>query len=513
MKKVLGWEAWVGTEQEPGQAEILDAYQLALLQQDERARLQAGEISMYDLKYYNPNEVIKNWIRVEAGHTTGKTFSVAGIVCHFFDSFNPSITYAFAPTYPQINDLLFKYVREHRSGRNLPGEVLQQPKLKDTHNHYAQGKATQGGKTEAVQGQHEKHMLFVIDEAEGVEDYVWDAIESMASGGRIIIVIALANPRTRTSGFYKLAERSFVKSLRMSCLAHPNVVQGKDVVPNAVRREYVEMMIEKHCEEVDEHDPDHHTFEVDWKDGIFLPNNEFLFRVMGIAPSASSADTFAPVGRYENAVKKELKEYPEEGDGSVKLATIGIDAARYGDDVGTIYLRLGDNVTRQARISKQDGWEYYVRAKELCYNLPESVTHVEVRVDGGGGYGSTVIDNLKRETELSEMFEQFSVHEVMFNSADVYDPTQFADLATEMYYHAGEALRILRIKNPANSLKADLCERKYRYVKKGGRDVKRLAPKEEFRREHKRSPDDGDGFVLAVAPSYLFTRHVSVGFA
>lgn len=519
MQHVLGWEAWRGNgDHEPGQWEILEAYRTALLAQQERYDLLQGRIDLSELAYYNPQEPIQNWIRVEAGHTTGKTFSVAGIVCHFFDSFNPSITYCFAPTYPQINDLLFKYIREHRQSNDLPGRILERPELKDTHNHYAKGKATTGGQTEAVQGQHEEYMLFVVDEAEGIEDYVWDAIESMSSGGKIVIVIALANPRTRTSGFYKLAARSFVKSLRMSCLNHPNVREGRDIVPNAVRRDYVEMMLEKHCETVSEHEPDKHTFELDWKQGIFLPNPEFLFRVMGIPPANTSSDTFAPVGRFEQAERREAYVYSPSGneEDDAKLpdtAYIGIDAARYGDDAGTIYLRLGDNVARKHRITRQDGWEYYQRTRELCYNLPEFVKKVEIRVDGGGGYGSTVIDNMRREQELIDRFELFEVYEVIFNSANVYDSHEFYDLITEIYYHAGEALHSVAVLDAPNALKADLCERAYRYVKKKGRDVKKLVSKEDFRSKHGRSPDDGDGFVLAVAPSHLFTRTVSVGFA
>ena len=124
MENVLKWSAWKGSgDHEPGQWEILEAYRQALEAQRERHEFQAGKLDYYQLKYYNPNEPVQNWIRVEAGHTTGKTFCVAGIVCHFFDSFNPSITYAFAPTYPQINDLLFKYIREHRQANDLPGRT------------------------------------------------------------------------------------------------------------------------------------------------------------------------------------------------------------------------------------------------------------------------------------------------------------------------------------------------------------------------------------------------------
>jgi hypothetical protein len=36
--------------------------------------------------------------------------------------------------------------------------------------------------------------------------------------------------------------------------------------------------------------------------------------------------------------------------------------------------------------------------------------------------------------------------------------------------------------------------------------VKKLEEKKKFKKRMKRSPDDGDGFVMAVAPDFLFAR-------
>jgi hypothetical protein len=60
--------------------------------------------------------------------------------------------------------------------------------------------------------------------------------------------------------------------------------------------------------------------------------------------------------------------------------------------------------------------------------------------------------------------------------------------------------------SPPEELQADLCERLYDWRNARGKDVKRLESKEEFRKRliPPRSPDDGDGFVLAVASDRLF---------
>jgi hypothetical protein len=299
----LGWQAWSGIDGITGQQQVLDAYTLALRQLHERDSYEKGELTEADLEHWQPGETIQNVIRIESGHTTGKTKILSGIVNHFFDSFAPCVGYCFAPSWEQIHDLLFKEIKADRKGRNLPGRILDL-ELQVSADHFIKGRATNNAQTEGVQGQHGKYNLYVLDEAEGVADFVFDAIRSMTSGG-ISIVLMAANPRTRSSRFHKIASEPHVKSFRMSCLNHPNVVAGRELVPGAVRRQYVEEMLAAHCQEAPKHEPDEYTFEVDWKPGkIFLPDSEFLFRVLGVAPANISDKTLVPVGRYEAACKR-----------------------------------------------------------------------------------------------------------------------------------------------------------------------------------------------------------------
>jgi hypothetical protein len=502
---VMNGKPWHGIEGHDGQAEIIQDYGIALKKQWERKQWEIDK--EFPLTCYEPDEKIQNWLRVESGHGLGKTRLSAWIVSHFFDCFSPSITYCYAPTFPQINDLLFKEIRVDRIGRDdLPGKVLKSPVITtDAGNHFVKGRATTGAKTEAIQGQHVDFHLFILDEAEGLPSTLWQAIKAMTTGG-IAIVIMLANPRTRTSEFYKCASLPYVRSYRLSCLWFPNVYYDKELVPNGTGREYVDDMIDTHCQVVPEHNPDMLTFEVHWRRGrIYLPSGEFLFRVMGVAPLATSIDTFSPVARFEDATHRDTE-------GAGKQAYIGIDAARYGGDKGTIYCRHGDRVWLHDEIERQDGYEYYISVLKLINALREKgVTEIYIRVDGGGGYGSTVIDNLSHNDDLYSALDEFIVSEVHFNGVP-YENELFSDRATELYYHAGEALRVVGIIDYAPSLQDDLCYRRFRNVIKSGRDVKRLRSKEEFRAEYKRSPDHGDGFVLAVAPQYLFSSLSELGF-
>ena len=525
IREKLGWTPWSGTAEQPGQQQIIDAYTLALQQQHERRAFEMGELTEDQLTVWQPGVKIQNWIRVEAGHTVGKTKLSSGLVNHFFDCFGPSIIYTFAPTWDQIKDLLWKEIGSDREGKGLPGRLLETCELKLKKNWFAKGRATNnaGGKgTERVHGQHNAYLMFVLDEAEGIPQFVYDAVKSMAGGG-ICIVIMLANPRTRISPFYKLNAFSHVKSFRMSCLGHPNVQAGKEIVPYAVRRDYVEGMIEEHCEVVSAHNEDDCTFSVPFpvtKESftypsgvIWKPDSEFMFRVQGIAPANIADDTFIPVGRYESAVKRGrdiASGRKEREDSDPRRAWIGIDAAGYGNDLGSIFVRHRACIWRAAQCSKlsgdQDPTDYWHKTRKAALALAEQgVKSLHIRIDAGGGFGNGVYDRLKRDEELIRAFPDYQLFMVHFGG-ECRDKKSYRDLGTEMYAQTAESIKGLAILTPPERLLTDLTERRWVFINWQGKELKKLDDKKHFRSDTGHSPDDGDAFVLCAAPDFLFLK-------
>ncbi|MGE3467699.1 MAG: hypothetical protein AB7J13_12280 [Pyrinomonadaceae bacterium] len=509
----LGWDPWKGEGPErPGQVEIIEAYRLALLQQFEKRDYEAGSLRKKDLKYWQPGQVIRNWIRMEAGHTVGKTKLEAGLISHFHDCFTPSAASLYAPTGDALRDNLWEELRMDRTGKDLPGRILGSIEIRTGPNHYIKGRATtnsHGKGTERIQGKHGEFLLFVLDEAEGIDNFVFDAIKSMTSGG-ITIVLMAANPKTRTSRFHKIKGNSNVKDFRISCLNHPNVVSGREIVPNAVQREYVRSMVEEHCEAVLGHNQDDLTFDLEWdvvaKDQtcpagtIFRPDPEFCWRVLGIAPADVSDKTVIPIGRYIAAKeRKEVIVLPEDAE----RATFGIDVARFGIDYGTLYVRWKNTVWREKQFFKQDSKEYFHSVRDLALKLADKgVKRIHIRIDAGGD-SSGLIDTLKYNMELREKLFELSIVPVQFGGS-AKDFSKYDNLVTEMYFQARETLNGIRIINAPESLEADLTLREWEPVNRSGRELKKLQDKKIFRKEIGRSPDDGDGFVLCVSPDSIF---------
>lgn len=471
--------------------------------------------------------------RVEAGHGVGKTYGGAMLVNWFFDAFPPSgvassVVLTTAPTATQVEDLLWADVKTMRPG-SLPGRVLPgTPRMVKASNWWAVGRTTTdaGGKgTARSQGKHPEFGLFLLDEAEGVPEFFFNAVWAMMTGGRVIIVLLFANPQTRTSRFHKIGREPGVSNYRLSVLDFPNVLDGRETIVGGTRREWVIGCIQKWCDVVPEMNEDSHTFTVPFDvpppeqgEGthgpagtVFEPNTEFLFRVMGVAPANMAADTFVPVGRFEAAVKR--GKVRDEGL-FPNAARLGIDCAGYGTDMGTLYVRLGKRVWRAAQMSKrdsnQDPFDYWQKTRQAALPLAkQGVTSLHIRIDAGGGFGNGVYDRLKRDAELQAAFPDFQLHMVHFGGSP-HDPEAYSDMGTNLYAEAAEAIKGLGIVNPPETLEGDLCERRYKWVSRAEIAVKKLQSKDEFRRElqkqgHARSPDDGDGFVLSVAPDFMFT--------
>lgn len=517
IKKFLGWEPWSGTDRFPGQVQILEACVLALRQQIEKQEYEIGNLKAEDLQFFDPDEnspknTIQNWIRVESGNGTGKTKCISGTVNWFFDCFN-SITYTFSSSATQDEVTSWKEIRKDRRGKGLPGKILQTKIfIPETDDRFAMSRSPSksGGKGEEnTKGQHNEFLLFIVDEADGAENFIFDAIETMVSGG-IYIVLMMANPRSRASRFHQLKKLSYVKTLRISSLSHPNVVAGQELIRGAVKRDFVEKEIEKGCQTVTAHNVEEFTFELPYSikikgtvlpaGTIFRPSADFMTRVLGIAPPNALDKTIISVGVYE-AAKARL---PKGGDPTI--ARVGVDAARLspGADKGTIYIRWQDAVWRSAELAQSETEVYIDTIATECLKLKnKGVTSLHIRVDAG--YGSGVIDGLRINAELKEAFEDYQVYEVHFGGG-AYNKRDYDNVITEMYFEAAESLKGISLILPPDQLEIDLTEREYKFINRQGKTRKILEPKEDFKKRTGRSPDDGDGLVMAVAPDYCFNN-------
>lgn len=561
-EKVLGMTPWKGVNGRPGQYEILQAIQESVTRQ------LAGES---DVPYV---------FVIEAAHGVGKTYGLgAPVIAWFYRCFGPCVVQSTANTNDQVRDTLWKNLRMHvanalaRRKTVMPGLMPKDMRAETSAEHFAMGFVTNdagGTGTERVQGQHNDFHLWVFEEAEGIAEFMYDAVKRQFTGNTVRLWVLYANPKTSTSTFQEMKRHPLAKVYRLSLTDFPNVWNGTTEVPGGTTRSTFNEMIEDQrtfgCEVVPEMDETKHTFTVPWnvpKAGggfhpagtVFAPKRGFLYGALGIPPSGGGGDTFISAGRFDACLERTPQPMPAfevnpplalgatvrdlfpgqdpttfdphvtyRGAGhTVRIiwaAQIGVDCGRYGDDAGTVYslvrqiLRFEEAIQGAQELDAMTRTDRYVQAvvKVARRIAALGITRLSIRVDAG--YGSGIIDALRKHALLAALFpDGYLVHEVAFGSSP-NDPEQYADLVTEMYALADEVLSVTRIEHPPLLLKRDLTERKYAYVTKGGRDVRKLEKKQDFKKRTKgQSPDDGDGAVLALAPERLFARAGSLSSA
>ena len=86
-------------------------------------------------------------------------------------------------------------------------------------------------------GKHAPYILFIVDEADGVPDEIFRAIEGCLSGGIKARLLCMFNPKMESGAVYEFIKRDQAHVIRLNALEHPNVVSGKDIYPGAVTRD------------------------------------------------------------------------------------------------------------------------------------------------------------------------------------------------------------------------------------------------------------------------------------
>lgn len=198
-----------------------------------------------------------HWVGVESCTGAGKTYYASRIALWFLDVFNDSLVITIGPTFSQLKDNLwseiskgFKKFKNLRPSSNLVGTRLSVLGNSDDEKSWQMiaryGLATQRsqsgddaekGMTKA-QGFHRKDMLFIIDEAPGVADALWNSIDQTCTGGNNLI-IAFGNPDSEIDALHRFCKRSIVKHYVISAYDHPNVTTGKEIIPGAVTMESI----------------------------------------------------------------------------------------------------------------------------------------------------------------------------------------------------------------------------------------------------------------------------------
>jgi hypothetical protein len=335
-------------------------------------------------------------------------------------------------------------------------------------------------KPDALQGFHAEHVLYIIDEASGVDDRIFEPVlGSLSTPGAKLLMCG--NP-TRLSGFF---HDSHTKNRIAYKTFH---IDGRN--SSRVSKEFIDKIVTMYGEDSD----------------------VFRVRVSGDFPK-SMPDSFIALEwceRQSEAAKPET---------ALRRIDIGVDVARYGDDSSAI-IALRDRASEDepSIYHHNDTMEitgYTVTAIKR-YAAIESVAEIHVKIDCDG-LGVGVFDRLNEqreeiETEINEQRREaaardnadpvllkLELYECHFGGeggkASEDDPVEYANSTGVMWGSVRQALKAgaLFLWNDDRQI-SQLSNRRYS-INSAGRIE--LEKKEAMKKRGLPSPDIADALALA----------------
>lgn len=222
-------------------------------------------------------EAIRDFPRVavRSGHKVSKSHTAACIALWYFCSFPDARVVMSSTTARQVDDILWRELRMVRSRggrcvackkemRDLVAagmtEVEAEQRIPRPCDHSAlideepAEKARSGLKSkdfrevlgftakeaEAMAGTSGKNLLYILDEASGIPDFIFEAIEGNRAGGARLVMFS--NPTRNSGEFYEAfyGKADHYKLITISSEETPNAVSGEVLIPGLAERAWIE---------------------------------------------------------------------------------------------------------------------------------------------------------------------------------------------------------------------------------------------------------------------------------
>lgn len=302
----------------------------------------------------------------------------------------------------------------------------------------------------AMQGHHAAWVTVIYDEADGIAPEFFTAGQSLAVGPEDK-QIAIFNPVDPTSEMCRRQNSGQWAIHRMNSENHPNVLTGRQVVPGAVTRSYIDEILQEAGDK-----------------------NTALYRsrVLGLYPEQGD-DVLIPLSVAEKAQER-WKKFERNPD------ALGVDVARFGSDETVMIPFFTDGPSRHAGMPTvrkgQDTMGTTGQAKSFSSYL--------VGVDDCG-VGGGVTDRLSEQ----------GVSVIPVNAGEKADDEgKFVNRRAEMWWALRLALMSGDLSLPPDPrLIGDLTGIKYGFDSRGRIKIE---SKDEVKKRLKRSPDRGDALAI-----------------
>lgn len=392
-------------------------------------------------------------VAVKSGNTIGKSYVSALVTLWFLLSHYPSKVIITAPTFNQIENILWKEIANLYNHSKIPigGELLK-TELKFNDEWFALGISTD--EVNRFQGFHSPYLLVILDEALGINPIIWEAIEGLHP----YRILAIGNPLSPEGEFYKCFSSGLWHKVTVSC---PDCVKWQN-----------------------EHKKIAGLVDIDWIEerqkewGVKSPL--YQARVLGEFPQEGT-DTLIHLNWVDKARTIELDILED-------FKIVAADIARYGEDKTVI-------------IDRNDHSFYKIEIKE---KIPTTMTsgiikrHYERELAD-----SLVVDDSGVGGGVTDMLSEQKIGVLAFNGGArevALDKNHFKNLRSQFYWITARKFEkgLYSLKDIPQKefeiLKSQLCSIKYT-IQSDGRIA--VESKDDMKARGLNSPDLADALMMS----------------
>jgi len=246
-----------------------------------------------------------------------------------------------APTGHQVQEIMMpELARQFNNAGFLPGRMIANGIRTDRKEWFLTGFKSDDNNMEAWSGFHAVNTMFVVTEASGISETVYQAIEGNLQGNSRLLLVF--NPNNTTGYAARAMTSDRFAKFRLSSLNAENVVMKEIVFPGQVDYEWVQDKVQHWCMPVSEHDFNEGEGDFKWEGGFYRPNDLFRVKVLGLFPRVST-DVLIPYD-WISIANKRWTDLKECGFVPKKSCRLGVDVAGMGRDSSVLCPRYGNFV-------------------------------------------------------------------------------------------------------------------------------------------------------------------------
>lgn len=467
---------------------------------------------------------------VQSCHGAGKSYIASRAIANWIDAHPPGDAFVVttAPTAAQVSAILWREVQKAHKLGSLPGNIVTAgyPQWKLQGELVGYGRKPADYSDSAFQGIHAVYVLIVIDEASGVSESLFNAVDALATN-KNSRVLAIGNPDDPTSHFARMCKpNSGYNVIRIDGLRSPNFneVEVRKLIND---RECLQCRLSGRSKSLledllDEEQIPYSTETVSTRvaDSLISPlwveerlhrwvgqpsgdstiselasqSALFTAKVRGIFPE-SNTDGIIPLGWIEAAIQR-WHDWADKGrkyDSDFRRV-VGVDVARFGEDSTSLAIRKAHVIEEIRSHHYADTMETTGFVTALLRD-PTDVAVVDVI-----GVGAGVVDRLRELGKPNIPFNAAAAAKLGtgVHIKDRSNEFTFLNLRSAAWWNLRELLDPSRSSVVAlpdlEMLRADLTVPRYK-VRSGG--VIQVESKDEIRKRLGRSTDYADAVIQA----------------